>query len=163
MKIRELLQYELWSKRTTRKILVGIGIVVAVVALGLGAWSVVSRVWLTPEERRAARIALKQVDALQSTGSLSNEEYAKLDGQATKSVDDALQAALTRRDRAIARKLLIYETVTTLERFDAERAELAKQRHLPPPDSDPIQRESMDSIRSIEGSNSSRVLHQILD
>jgi hypothetical protein len=163
MKIRELLRYELWSKRTTRKLLIGIGIVVAVVAFGLGAWSVVSRIWLTPEERRAAKIALKQVDALQNTGSLSNEEYAKLDKQAGRSVEDALQAALTRRDRAVAMKLLIYQTATTLERFAAERAELAKQRHLPPPDSDPIQRESLDVIKSMQGPNASEALHQILD
>jgi hypothetical protein len=163
MKIRELLRYELWSKRTTRRILVGIGIVVAVVALGLGAWSVVSRDWLTPEERRAAKIALKQVDALQDAGSLTNKEYSELDERAMKSVDDALQAALTRRDRAVAAKLLSYEVVTTLERFEAMRTELAKQRHLPPPDSDPTQRESLDLVKSVQGPNVSKVLHQILD
>jgi hypothetical protein len=163
MKIRELLQIEIWSKRTTPKVIAGIGIVVAFVALGFGAWSVVSRNWLTPEERRAAKVALKQVDALQNTGSLSNEEYAKLDKQADGSVEDALQAALTRRDKAVAMKLLIYQTATTLERFEATRAELAKQRHLPPPDSDPTQRESLDVIKSMQGPNASKALHQILD
>ena len=163
MKVREFLQIELWSKRTTRKILVGIGIVFAVVALGLVTWSVISRIWLTPEERNVAKVALKQIDAMQNSGSLSNEKYSELDKLATKSVDDALQAALTRRDRAVAAKLLSYEMVTTLERFEAVRAELAKQRHLPPPDSDPIQRESLDLIKSMQGPNASEALHQILD
>jgi hypothetical protein len=63
MKIRELLQTELWSKRTSRRILVGIGILV----VGFFFWCAIEQYVLTPGERSAARAALVKVDELQDS------------------------------------------------------------------------------------------------
>ena len=75
MNIRELLQTELWSKRTTRKILVWSGLVFVVGFLALNGWHFVEIHWLTRGERDAAKAALAEIDALQDAGPLSDEEF----------------------------------------------------------------------------------------
>jgi hypothetical protein len=55
MKIRELLQTEIWSKRTSRKILVVTGIVLGILALGIGSLYEVNERWLTPREKSLAK------------------------------------------------------------------------------------------------------------
>ena len=76
MKVRELLHIDLWSKRTSRKVFVGIGIVFVIVYAGNAALSVVERHWLTPGERSAARAALLQIDELQNLVQSSDQDFS---------------------------------------------------------------------------------------
>src|ERR1700693_230571 len=107
MKIREILQIELWSKRTSRKILVGLGVVVAVLALGFFALYEVESHWLTKGERIAAGVALQRIDALQSTDSLSDEEFRIRNDAVTSAVDTAEMTAKTSKDELVAVDLVM--------------------------------------------------------
>ncbi|MGO8757829.1 MAG: hypothetical protein ACLQG3_06865 [Terracidiphilus sp.] len=105
MKIRELLRYEIWSKRTTRKILAVFGIVVAVLALGFLGWYEAELRWLTKGERAAAKVALQQIDALQNADSLSDEEFEIRRKQTDLAVDATEKAARTIKDERTYLKL----------------------------------------------------------
>src|SRR5258708_2164631 len=104
MEIRELLQKEIWSKRTARKILIGFGIV----AVGFVVLFAIDRYWITPPERNAAKAALAQIDALQNPNHMSDAEYDAEALQAKGKVDSAVQMAWTTRDEWIAKQLWWY-------------------------------------------------------
>jgi hypothetical protein len=125
MKVRELLQTELWSKRTSRKIFFGIGIIVE----GLIAWIVAEMYWLTPGERKAARIAMEQIDSLQSFESISKSDFAVKDGQAKQEVDVALRAAWTERDKEFAIALSMYLNLTEIDNEFLQRRLIMEQKH----------------------------------
>src|ERR1700677_3065431 len=98
MNFRELLQIQIWSKRTTRKILVWFGIVFVIGFLALNGWHFVELHWLTGGERNAAKAALAQIEALQDAGTLSDDEFALKAKQAEAKVKAAQDAAVTYRD-----------------------------------------------------------------
>jgi hypothetical protein len=98
MNVREVLKTELWSKETTRKILVGIGAVVGLVFVGCITWYLVDMLWLTPGEREAARAALTEIDALRNASLLSDQEFKGRLDQANAKVKLAGEAAVTYRD-----------------------------------------------------------------
>jgi hypothetical protein len=112
MGIREVLQTEIWSKETSRKILarmwkifVGleyVGIGLGVVLAGVVLWFVVSTHWLTERERAKGKIALVQVDALQNFDGVNDSDFNVRSQQAQEKVDDALNAAFTVKDRVTA-------------------------------------------------------------
>jgi hypothetical protein len=114
MKIRELLQKEIWSKRTSRKILIGFGITVVVVVV----LSAVDGHWITPPERHAARVALAQIDVLQNSKEMSDAEYDVGTRRAKESVDKAEHAAWTSRDKSIAVALFFYLAAKELQRSE---------------------------------------------
>jgi hypothetical protein len=116
MTLRELLQYEVWSKRTTRKILLALGTVAGFFLL-LGAYE---WFWTTPGERVLGSMALVQIDELDELGPGSprfDVESKKADGM----VAAATQAAFTLRDRRIAAALGAYLMLVEMEREDIER------------------------------------------
>jgi hypothetical protein len=119
MTIRELLQTEIWSKRTSRKILIGLGIV----SVGFVIWFVADRELITPRERTVAKVALEQIEALQSFNQLSDGEYKTKYQLAEGTVDAASQRALTSRDKLIAATLFFYLGVIDFERSE-ERLKL---------------------------------------
>ena len=114
MKIRELLHKEIWSKRTSRKILIGFGIVV----VGFVVWNALDGHWITPPERNAARAALAQIEVLQNSKEMSDAEYEEGTRRAKERVDTAEQAAWTSRDKLIAASLLGYLAVTDMQRSE---------------------------------------------
>lgn len=114
MTIREILQIEIWSKRTSRKILIGLGIVVA----GFVVWFAVDGHWITPPERNAARAALAQIEVLQNSKEMSNAEYDEGTRRAKESLDKAEHAAWTSRDKSIAAALFFYLAAKELQRSD---------------------------------------------
>jgi hypothetical protein len=75
MKVRELLQIELWSKITSRKICIGIGIVI----VGLFSWCEVEKYWLTPGERDAGWTALAQIEELEKLQIDTSDKSIDLD------------------------------------------------------------------------------------
>ncbi len=108
MTIRELLQIEIWSERTTRKLLIGFGIVVAAFGVGFVLWNTLDERWITPPERKAASAALVQIEVLQNFNQMSDAEYDARALQAKQKVDIAEQIAWTSQDKRIALLLLGY-------------------------------------------------------
>jgi hypothetical protein len=125
MRVREFLQTELWSKETSRKIFIGFGIVVA----GLIAWTAIEQHWLTPGERKAARVAMEQIDSLQNFESISKSDFAVKDGQAKQEVDVAQRAAWTERDKEFAIALSMYLNLTEIDNEFLQRRLIMEQKH----------------------------------
>jgi hypothetical protein len=114
MELRALLQTEIWSKRTSRKLMVGFGII----GVAIAVWYQTDRHWLTPGERNAGRQAFSSIEALQSFGTMNDNEYETRISEARGKVDAAKQAVWTSRDRSIARVLDGYLMLTDMERSD---------------------------------------------
>ena len=165
MAVREILQTEIWSAETSRKIiklfrwvLTFIGISIACFAV----WYVVSNNWLTGSEKRAGQIALSQIDALQNLSALSDTEYVANYKQAEGSVRAAENAAWTAKDRSVASVLTTYLMFTDVRR--SEQKFLVK---LSSSNDERFQKyaasEAKSSINSIAVSSfQSEVLHQAL-
>jgi hypothetical protein len=69
MNLREILQIEIWSRRTTRRIFSILGYVAVALLIGLVIWFEVERHWLTKGERKTASTALRQIDGLSDANS----------------------------------------------------------------------------------------------
>jgi uncharacterized protein HemX len=106
--LREALQIEIWSKRTSRKILIIGGMVIALLLLAYGFGYEIEIHWLTQGEHDTARAALQQIDALQDARSLSDEEFEILAKQAEAKVKAAEDSARTSRDEVVAMQLGVY-------------------------------------------------------
>ena len=117
MKIRELLQTEIWSKRTSRKLFVGIGIVFVLFYSGNAALSLIGQHWLTPGERNAAREALLQIDELQNLVQSSDQDFNAKAKMVQQAVDFADKAAWTARDRHIVGELMGYSVLPVIDRY----------------------------------------------
>jgi hypothetical protein len=159
MNFRQLLQYELWSKRTTRKILVGIGIVVA----GLAVWVLAEFYWVSPGERRVGKEALAQIDVLQTLDRASDEEFDAGDKRAEENVDTAQQAVVTVRDKRVANALDAYRTEIETERPSVKRRRLMKQRQVLETESEHDSDEELDSLSKEATQFIRSVLHKALD
>ena len=127
MKIHELLQIEIWSKKTSRKILAKFGIVVVTLALGFGVLHVVERYWLTPGERHAGRAVLAQIDALQNIESISREDFDAGVNGSVQELKAASEACWTGRDKAVYSELFLYLLMTESERRDVFMQEQVQQ------------------------------------
>jgi hypothetical protein len=125
MKIRELLQTEIWSKETTRKIIRRIwkflkpaGAVLGVLALLLGVLFAVEWYWLTGGERKAGKEALAKIEEVQTllmgADDRSNQDviwvtrFDTAERNARAAVDTAERNAWTIRDRQVAVELSGY-------------------------------------------------------
>jgi hypothetical protein len=106
MKIREILQIELWSKETTRKVLRPVGrflkrtaIVLGILVVLAGTAFEIESHWLTGGERKAGRVALAQIEKLEElqigVGEVSDEnadwvlKYDAAEQQAKSAVSNA--------------------------------------------------------------------------
>lgn len=123
MKLRELLQTELWSKRNTRKILVALGIAFAVMFLTAGLLYEVEMHWLTPGERSAAKAALVEIDALQNAETMNGAEFHLAEKKAQQKLQTAKDARRTYRDLEAVAVLSTYLILTT-NHWDEARYEL---------------------------------------
>ena len=110
MKVREFLRKEIWSKETSRKILVGLGLLIVAIQV----FHEVDVRWTTPSERRAGRAALVEIDALQSSAGMSDGNFAQAFKTAEAGVQVAEAAAWTTRDRGIVQLLSGYLAMTKL-------------------------------------------------
>jgi hypothetical protein len=159
MKFRELLQIELWSERTTRRIFIGFGIVVA----GLIAWTAIERCWLTPGERKAARVAIEQIDSLQNFESISKSDFAVKDGQAKQEVDVAQRAAWTERDKEFVVALSMYLDLTEIDNEFLQRRLIMEQKHPSLTQRDLITAEEAAKVEKKARSFNRLLLHKALD
>jgi hypothetical protein len=121
MKIRELLQTEIWSKRTTRKILVRSGSVLGVVVVVFAIWLAVEWYWFTPGERKSSRAAIAQIDSMQALEPMSQPQFDSMAREAKEKVEGAKQAAWTIRDKDVAYALEAYLFLTTTEQECLQR------------------------------------------
>ena len=121
MNLRELLRTELWSKRTTRKILVRSGLVLGVVVVVLAIWLSAEWYWLTPGERKSSKAAIAQIDSMQAFESMSQPQFDSMAKQAEEKVEVAKHAAWTIRDKDAAYSLEAYLFLTTTEQEGLQR------------------------------------------
>jgi hypothetical protein len=125
MNVRELLKTEIWSRGITRRIFVGLGIVVA----GLLACTAIELYWLTPGERKAAREAMAQIDTLQNFESISNSDFVLRDEHAKQDVNVAERAAWTVRDKNIATVVSMYLGMTEIDNESSQRQSMLEQKY----------------------------------
>jgi hypothetical protein len=123
MKIRELLQIVILSKKTIRKILVVCGIAFAVLFLSAGVLYEAEMHWLTPGERSTARAALVEINALQNAETMNGEEFDLAEKKAQQRFQAARDAKRTYRDQEVVAALSTYFILTTY-RWDEARYEL---------------------------------------
>ena len=116
MDARQILQCELWSKRTTRRSLVGLGVTVGLIVFGFWIANEVELHWLTSGERSAARAALAQIDSLDDAQSLSIGEYGFRKARAEASVGVAKATVRTGRDVFLCTDLDSYLAGVELKR-----------------------------------------------
>ncbi len=128
MKFRKFLRTEVWSNRTSRKIIVGFGISLGVVISGFVLWSVVDRNWITPGERSAAKVALGKLDAFQNAGFLNDKEFVVWAKLVVRRVEDAHQAARTTRDRKIVAALMSYQFTIVANHAFQKKQVLSQQQ-----------------------------------
>jgi hypothetical protein len=163
MKIRELLQTEIWSKRTSRKILVGSGIVFGLFLVCFAVWYEAEIHWLTSGERDAARVALKEIDALQDADSLNDQEFRDRSELAEAKVKLAEEAAATYRDNFIQMKLGLYLVSVETERWKIERQKLVLQGRISQGEQHGQQDEAIESLLRDLKRRHQLELHEVLD
>ncbi len=130
MTLREVLQIELWSKETSRRILVISGVLIGVLVLGSLSFYEIDTHWFSARERNAATAALKQVDVLQSFGSLSDQEFEAKSKEAEAAVHAAEKAAVTERDRQLAFLISMYLEETRADHGELQLALMMWERRI---------------------------------
>ena len=123
MKIRELLRYEIWSKRTSRKILVWSGTFLGFVIAFLVIWILIEQYWLTPGERRAGREALVEIDRLHDFNSISAQDFNLKYHTAENDIDAVRISAWTWKDKYVTGCLYSYLEETNVDREDIQERE----------------------------------------
>jgi hypothetical protein len=130
MSFREILKTEIWSERTSKRILLILGFVVVLIFAGNEIRGLINAYWLTNHERQVARIALKQIDSLQNADSLSDAEFQSRINQAQTRIDDAENAAWTTRDTATAMGLGMCLMPYEAKRIEMNRARLVQEGRI---------------------------------
>jgi hypothetical protein len=110
------LDHGVWSKRTTRRIVV-IAIIVLVAAwTGSDAWFFIQQNWLTPGERMVASEALASIDELQDSKNLDEDQFNERETRAKLRIDSADKKAWTMRDQGVVTGLRMYLMKTVTDR-----------------------------------------------
>ncbi len=121
MTFHEVLQFELWSKQTTRKILSVVGIGFVTVGFIVSIALAVESLWINPRERNAAKVALADVEDLQQTTGVTEDEFKIRKGKAESATERALNVAWTWRDQHISEALFGYQTLMEAQHDEPHR------------------------------------------
>ena len=176
MKVRELLQTEIWSKETSRKILRRVWRIVRPVAVVSGVLVLLLTVafvlewyWLTSGERKTGRTALAKIEELEQLERNSSGEFDAMNSQAKAMVRVADQNAWTLRDRRAVNALEIYrwelETEHQGRLLELQIRQIEKERNLESP-ADQRFREFREKVRASQAqvlSGSRSLVHKELD
>jgi hypothetical protein len=100
--------------------------------LALVACYETDRHWMTPWERSSARAAMMQIDELQDSASLSDEEFEVRKQVADAKVKSAGQSAITHMDKQIHLRLELCLGGVELERNEAASMRLLSERDVQP-------------------------------
>src|SRR5579863_9010363 len=141
MNVRELLQTEIWSKETSRKILRRtwrivrpVAIVSGVLVLLLAVVFVVEWYWLTGGEREAGRTALAKIEELEQREKNQGSDFDVLNSQAKALVRVADHRAWTLRDQRTVSLLELYrwelETEHQNRLLESQIRQIEKERNL---------------------------------
>ena len=125
MEFRDILKVEIWSKRTSRRIVAASTVVI----VGVVSWVFVDGYWFTRAEREAAKSALVKIDSLQVQ--ISEDDQGDFDfrkDQAQQSTEAAVQAALTAKDKRISAALSGYLFQVLMDRVAIKMDRDWKQR-----------------------------------
>ena len=125
MNLHELLHYELWSKRTSKKIVAGLIVVFA----GCLIWAAVEQYWVSLGERTAGRAALAQIDGLQNFASMGDQDFDAHSKTIEKQVAAAAAAAWTTRDQLLALDLSWYFDQTKIDRESLQRRKMTVEKY----------------------------------
>jgi multidrug resistance efflux pump len=130
---REVMRHELWTKKTSQKILAGLAIVACAVLLVVWIWNQIELHWLTSGEREAARAALSQIDSLHDAVPLSAREFQIRSDQSRAKIETARKAARTYRDVTIEMDLEWYLLEAEMEerKFQGHEGPQEFQRVVP--------------------------------
>jgi len=139
------------------KILIGLGVVLALVIAG----SLVNAIWITPGERRVARQALSIIDDLDempNAGNLDPRLESEIERPAREALQSAQQAAWTHRDVKISWELQAYF-------LGVEQERTAKQLTgvIPEVNTAPRSTEKCAAVKSGETIAFCILLHRALD
>jgi hypothetical protein len=118
MNVREILQNVFWSKKALRRILIGFGVVVGVLVVGYRILYEVEWHWVSPGERRTARAALAQIDAIQNVETISRDDFEARESGLKQKLRAARGAGWTNRDIGVYGILDAYIEGTEQERAD---------------------------------------------
>ena len=161
MKIRELLRYEIWSKRTSRKLLVGSAVLFVSLAVGFFAWYEIEIHWLTHAERNAVRGALIQIDSLESSDTMTWQGYEARSKQVEASVSAAKDAAITLRDNYVQMRLTLYMMGVESEKTDAIVKRTVEERHLQKLSRSPNEEKAISIMRQMMQNNRALLLKEL--
>ena len=173
MNVRELLQIEIWSKETSRKILRRtwrilrpVAVVSGVLVLLLAVVFAVEWDWLTSGERKAGRTALAEIEELEKLEWDAGDGFDVMDSQAKVSVAVAEQKAWTLRDQNTSAMLELYLGELQIEHENRIRESrlrlIAIERHQNWPSNPELEKEHRDSQAQVFSSMRS-YLHKQLD
>ena len=121
MTLREVLQIELWSKQTTRKIVKTVGICFAMVVCIVSIGFALETLWINPLERSTAKVALSDVESLQGIDSTKEDEYKARKDKAEAATEGAQKAAWTWRDQNLSQALYGYLFLIEMEHDEPRR------------------------------------------
>jgi predicted negative regulator of RcsB-dependent stress response len=132
MKVRELLQIEIWSKKASQRLVFGVLAACLVAFFGWKAWRSYQFYWLTDGERRAARIALQEIDKVQKANAPGYEEFDAMFRPARTAITAADAVAVTERDQITVMQLESCELEVTSDHLNAMLQEIpaATQRQI---------------------------------
>jgi hypothetical protein len=123
MNVHELLQTELWSKRTSWRILVGLGIATGLCLVGFVSWNEYEVHWLTSGEREASRAALAEIDSMEDAGSLSDRAWEARKQQVKTKIEATKKEVRTYRGTLMEMDLSLY-----FLRVEADRVNLKRRK-----------------------------------
>jgi hypothetical protein len=124
MKVRKYLQTELWSKKTSWKLLVGSGLVTGFCVAGFVGWNEYEVHWLTSGEREASRAALAEIDSMRGAESLSDEAWEARIQQVRVKIEATRKEVRTYRDTQMEMELNFYLLRVHLDRRKHQRRRL---------------------------------------
>jgi hypothetical protein len=171
--VRELLQTEIWSKETSRRILRRIWriarpvfAVTGVLVLLLGVAFAIEWYWMTSGERTAGRAALAKIEELERFEGNKNDGFDEANRQAKNLTIVADQKAWTLRDRNTAGLLEFYrwelESDHESRVREMEVKTLAAENHLELHSNPDLEKKLRDTQEQIHNSMRSS-LHKELD
>ena len=91
----------------------------AIVAAGV--W-LISSIWITPRERRAAIVAVDRIEELRNSNGSNDDTYKVKKARAEKAVEHVASVAVTLRDKRIAGFLYGDLVMTTMDKEDSSLA-----------------------------------------
>ncbi|MFP5237109.1 MAG: hypothetical protein ACLGSD_14505 [Acidobacteriota bacterium] len=173
MTLREVLQIELWSKETSRRVFGPVGkilkraaVVLGVLAVSISVAYVVECNWITSGERKAGKQALAHIEELEKLARCDCAQFAGVDQQVKAYVDLADRKAWTIRDRGVAFQLFSYvvwiETIHQDMLFEEQTRRETQARHLKW-QSDPKFEAEQQKLNSEVLNLSRSALHKLLD